>query len=46
MNNLVDACAIHQEQWITDTMEELADYSHTKKYNRYMANLINKMPSI
>lgn len=31
MNNLVDACAIHQEQWITDTMEELADYSHTKK---------------
>lgn len=43
MNNLVDACAIHQEQWITDTMEELADYSHTKKYNRYMANLINEM---
>lgn len=43
MSNFTKACALSQEAWLDSLPTEFDDYTYSKKYNKEINNLINKM---
>lgn len=43
MSNFTKACALSQEAWLDSLPTEFDDYTYSKKYNKEINTLINKM---